>query len=448
MSRTHLYRERVPSFCFAIYLVLLLALLQHKPLWLDEIIQQLHTRSVPFQEMLIGSRNPGASFLPDFFQWLVLRAGYTRGLSRLPAFLFGAGSTVLFWKLARRVNVKYPLAATMAFALLPINVRYTTEARPYSQALFFGLWALLLILEIAERPSKRLSAGLLLVTTAGLYSQPFVIFPIVAAALSLTLSAQHRRLWLPMIVPLIGACLLFVPWWLTAVRTWNGAPGSEMANAGSTVFDGKLVLRVLREITGGGYAVGVLLMLAAIIAVLQTGRYARVFAASALLALALAMIAEDRLHYYFAARHLMFSVPLLLLASAFALQDNSLPARRFAFTLWAGLLVGSAMTVIRAVARPAENWELVAARLMALQKSGSCISSVVSGDLRYFRFFEPELRNRSCTDQGASKIALVADPYAPERARTDVAKQFADAGWRQTRGEAIGDFAVLEFQRD
>ncbi len=438
----------VSFLCFGAYIVLAVALVEMKPLWLDEIVQQLHTRSVPFATMLAGARNPGASFLPDFFQWLVFKLNDSRAISRLPAFLFGTGSVFLFWKLAHTAGIRYPLAAAAVFALLPINLRYVSEARPYSQGLFFTISAVLLILKIATRPALPLSIGLLLAITAALYSHPFTIFPIAMTALFFTTRSRPSS-WAFNMLPLLGACLLFVPWWLTAVRTWNGAPSTNIADQSSTVFDLKLPLRVLRECTGGGYAAGICLFLLVLLAIFRVKtRTAGLLAASGAAGLLLTLIADDRLDYYFAARHLSFSLLLIVLAASFAFQADSKPLRTVASALAISLFIASAGAIAWTETSRTENWELVAARLSTLSQQGDCVSSVVSDHLQFFEFFRPELHNYPCSLPGTTKMALVLDPYVPANAKIAAPKQLTDAGWTQTGTEAIGKFEILQFRRE
>lgn len=75
---------------------------------------------------------------------------------RLPAVIFGVGSVVLITVLIARI-CPWPTAfgAGLIYAMLPFNIYFSQEARPYSIAIFFllcVLWALIRLLETKEKP--------------------------------------------------------------------------------------------------------------------------------------------------------------------------------------------------------------------------------------------------------------------------------------------------------
>ena len=438
--------NRIYLGCFGAYLLSAFLFVQYKPFWLDEIIQLLHTRDVAFSRMLAGSRNPGASFLPDFFQWLLVKVHYSRAMARGPAFLFGAASICLFSKLVRMAGLSSEFAVAAAFALLPIVLRYTTEARPYSQGLFFTIAALVLLVAIEQAPTIPRSAYLFLATTAAMYSHPFTIFPIIAAAFVFSTPFRNAN-WRLLLLPVLGACVAFAPWWATAVTTWNGAVAGSVSSASSTVFDWKTPFRVLHEITEGGYVTGVCLLLLMLISVFSSdAQKPRRFAASGFGGLILILLIEDRLHYYFAARHLVFSLPLLVVAAGFALEPAPKFSRAIGLTLWAILVTSSVTSITIGALRPRENWDAAAAKLALLARQGDCIVTAGKGHLRYYAFFEPELNKVSCQWQAVTRIELAVDPYDAGEKLAAISDLTAK-GWRQSGEEETGKFQVIEFRR-
>ncbi len=221
MIRRYLPHLTTLRVVFLLYAAIAISLLGHKPLWLDEIWQQLGTRSISFHQMVAYARdNAGGALLPHLLQWCVLKAlPYSAAASRIPALLFGIGSVVLSWCLARQVRVKHPSVVAVLIMALPILFRYTLEARPYSEGVFFCCWALLLLFQLDEEPTILRSIGLCLVTAAGLYSQAFVIFELLIVAVLLAGASWKKALYL--VLPVVGSVLLYLPWYLAASKQWN-----------------------------------------------------------------------------------------------------------------------------------------------------------------------------------------------------------------------------------
>ncbi len=425
-----------------------MALLGVKPLWLDEIIQLQETSDIGFSAMVDAARNPGASLLPNILGWLVLHLGHSRELARVPAVLFGVASCLCFWLLAREVGLRYPVLASVVFALLPINFRYTTEARPYSQAVFFCSWALLLLFRIDVKPSLKQSFLLFAAVTGGLYSQPFVLLPLASVVCASVLSAAERRIAARFqLAPLIAAVVVYLPWYLVAVKTWNGGAASGSVQPGKTVFDNRIVLRIIREWTGGGYFVGGLLIVLIILALMKGGRrrMPSILLSGTLGGLVVILLAEDRLHYFFAARHLIFTLPTAVLLASTAFESEAHWGKSVSFVCSAALIVISTGFIIAEEIRPHEDWELVAKRLVQLGQLGNCIEGVSAGQLVYFDYFEPGLKSHACSSEHSRYLALVVDPYSSNERRTDKLRELSHSGWLQRETESIGKFQIMRF---
>lgn len=388
----------------------------------------------------------GGAFLPHFFQWCILKAfPYSAAISRIPALLFGIGSVVLSWFLARQVRVKHSEIPVLLFIALPILFRYTLEARPYSQAIFFCCWGLLLLFRLDEQPSVLRSLILLLVAAAGLYSQPFIIFELMAVALLLAGTSQDRlKRFLYLVLPVAASLLLYLPWYLSASKHWsNGFVSTE----GVTVFDSKLPLRVLREYTGGGYVVG-LLFLALVVLGFQASerqRQKRILATAFVAGLIVPLLADQKLQYFYAARHLIFALPAGVLLSAFAFESltaNRLLAARVAL---AGVLIASVATIAAKEAGPHEDWQSIANRLGSLNADGNCIASVRPNGMAYYEFFQPSLKTSACTLDKRKRVVLIADPYTPASLLEAKSHQMKSEGYEEARSEDVKGFRIAHF---
>jgi hypothetical protein len=433
---------------FSLYLAVLLLLVGHKPLWLDEIWQQLRTRNVSFHGMVsYAQQGAGGAFLPHFCQWLILKVlPYSAAVSRLPALLFGFGAAVCSWLLARQLKLKVPEIAVALWMALPIVFRYALEARPYSQALFFDCWALLLLFQLDEQPSAKRSALLLLVAAATLYSQPFAIFEILATALLLAGTSPDWRRKLPyLFLPVVASFLLYLPWYLSASKEWSNG---LVLDGTITVFDSKLPLRVLREYTGGGYVVGLGLVALAVLGfqVADGRRTKLVLAAGFVTGLFVPLLAEQKLHYFYAARHVMFALPSGVLLGAYAFESR-IPSRQIlARLLLLAVLIGSAAVITLRETGPHEDWRPVTDRLQQLSQAGNCLVSADPDGLVYYEFFRPSLKRSECRSSEKS-VVLVASPYSPVELDTIKARKLLEQGYKETGRERTNGFRLAYFAR-
>ncbi|MFC1818825.1 glycosyltransferase family 39 protein [Thermodesulfobacteriota bacterium] len=158
---------------------------------------------------------------------LVAKVSYSDFAVRVPAALFGAGSIVLLYLLAGRFCA-WPLAffTALTAALLPFNLYFSQEARPYAISIFFLLAVLLKLGSLLEsRRNALLSSMFLGISGLGyLYSRtlsPLVTLVVLFAILGGNIfivgfrgqksdGEQLRRL-LAAVVVLVGALLFYLP---------------------------------------------------------------------------------------------------------------------------------------------------------------------------------------------------------------------------------------------
>jgi uncharacterized membrane protein len=130
--------------------------LGHKQLWVDEIIQVLHSSPDSFEEILRHvATNKGAApfdyFVQHYFMkalgsWLPLETS-----ARFHAALFGSISVALIYALAFRLlrNRRIAVFSAGVYALFPLHHHYSQEGRLY--ALFVLLIVVLFILNMRTR---------------------------------------------------------------------------------------------------------------------------------------------------------------------------------------------------------------------------------------------------------------------------------------------------------
>jgi len=160
-----------------VFLVAAFALSGVLPLWLDEILQLAETRSVSPTAMIASlPQFSGAAPLGYLVQQASLKiTGYSVRMARVPSVLFGAGAVFLTALLAAELGLKYSWQAAALFAAFPLTLRYGTESRVYSMALFLSVLASFLYVRLAKKPSWILAGAYWLTLIAAAYTQPYSV---------------------------------------------------------------------------------------------------------------------------------------------------------------------------------------------------------------------------------------------------------------------------------
>jgi uncharacterized membrane protein len=195
-----------------------------KQLWLDEIIQVLHSKSGSMAEILrnLGLKEGGAP-LDYFVQHFLMRAFGTvfplEFSARLHAAFFGSISIPLLYAAALRLlrNRRIAVLAAGIYAFFPLHQHYSQEGRPY--ALFVLVILLLFILHLHARShcSWTILGAFIFCAVLSYYTHPFtaMFFTALVSSNLLDLKAGRQKIHLQFFAPLIagltGACL-FVPW--------------------------------------------------------------------------------------------------------------------------------------------------------------------------------------------------------------------------------------------
>ena len=212
---------------FAGYALAAFACVERRPLWLDEVLQLLATSSHSVDDFMrsMGSRNPGAAPLGYLTQVPFVLAGGASALwARFPSVLF---SMLACWALLRICReLKKPDVAVLAtglFMVIPLQFRYASEGRPYSEALCFGLLAVLAFLKLSARPSLPWWILCVLAISATLYTQPYAILTVCGVILWDAVTNGKAGNWKR--AARGPACLLislaaFLPWYLLETRKW------------------------------------------------------------------------------------------------------------------------------------------------------------------------------------------------------------------------------------
>ena len=208
-------------------LILRIHHLGHESLWMDEIRQTSYYGN-PLSEIIENAASQNQPPLDYWIGHFVHFLSNTDFAVRLPAALFGMGSVVLLILLISQIS-SWPVACGFGIlaALMPFNLYYSQEARPYAIAVFLFLllyWTLNRFLSTC--PKKRLIAAavLLILSAAFLHSRalsPLVVILCLILILVLWLffdfnpaaipAAEKSRLVLQACGALSLALLIYLP---------------------------------------------------------------------------------------------------------------------------------------------------------------------------------------------------------------------------------------------
>jgi len=244
--------ERATSLVLGVYATLVVSLLGLLPFWLDEVLQLAgtHPGATSADVIRYVPQNPGGVPLGYLVQhWVLDIGGLSRWTARLTAAVFGVATCAAVGALAAWLGMRMAWVAVLLFATLPLILRYSTEGRPYSFALFLSVAATLAFIRFAREQSPAASfVTYLILLVAGLYTQPFTI--LVGAGHGLWAIWERRwRLALATGAAVSVAALSFVPWLLYARGAWRS---TIAANQFQFVWTARTPLMILREFSGAG----------------------------------------------------------------------------------------------------------------------------------------------------------------------------------------------------
>ena len=392
-------------------------------LWLDEVLQLAGTLRTSFQQMLAWvATQPGGAPLGYVLQWATLAAlGFSNFTARLPALAAAALGGVLAARLAARCGMAQPWGAAVVLVLLPIQVRYAIEARPYSLALALSILATLLFLRVSETPSAPRAALYALSLAACLYTQPFSAF-VAGGHLLWAILMGRRKVALLAAAACAAAGLAFLPWFLHARAQWQQSIGTS-----GYVFHGgwtSTPLLLLREITGAGYVGAAILASLAFFGARRFDRGLRLLLlTTAAVPVVAGLLADYWFGYFLAIRQFLWTVPpLAILAAAGAGERRWIAAAAAVLALYYD---------VRVITRPRENWPEASRAAVSLAARTQCILFVPPDAHVVYGVFAPGIGQRACRDFASGPLLRVTVPQATaeEKARA------ALPGW--TAGETV-----------
>ncbi len=451
----------LPTTIFAISVIALLGAL---PLWLDEILQLLETRDTSTAEMIARlPRNSGAAPLGYLVQHASLRiTGYGVPRARLPAAIFGILSVFAVALLARELGSRHAWLAATLFAAFPETLRYATESRVYSQALFFSILATWFYLRLAKqatgkpasmRPSWTWSASFGLALIAAIYTQPYTIFVGVALA-TWSVLCRDRKTAVHGGVALAAVCAVFLPWFLWARSAWS----SGIAQQGFHFsLSPKTLLMIFREAAGAGYWGSGLLLILWGFAMLPRHHATR---GRTLLVLLIAtpvlgaLAADASAGYFIAVRQFIWILPAAAILAATPLdsatsRNRPVFGRPFLMLVTAALLAICVRQNVVSFRAPHENWQAAADAIVLRAQQGACVEIAPPDSVRLYEFFRPEIARADCTagHRDADHLVLAITPVTTPEQRDAAIARLKSSGYAQESESAAGFSTIFVFRR-
>lgn len=417
-----------------IYALLLFSILPLTPLWLDEIQQFGNTRNGSLADLMRWAQlNAGASPLPYLLQRVSVDLfGYSSFAARIPAALCSVLSGVVFAAISKTFLDRGRRIAVAMFLILPIQFRYGMEARAYSQGLLFSLVSLWLFLELEDRYSPGLAALYGLSVAASLYSQPLTLFPALAQA-ACSFRKRPATLWW-----ICAAIVSYLPWYLpqrvAQARYALIAPPIAF-------FSWRQInpLVLLHDAAGGGYACAIPLLALVVWGI----RRERLLLYTAAFALAGPILMDIVFNYFFAERQLLFAMPALVLLGAQGIERLSeTRVRATAWALVAVFIVAAAVKDLRQSTTPRDDLAATADAIVSRLPPGACVMAAPPGQIAFYLFFRPELRDRVCEPNSTPPAIMVVSS-----AYTAAQERFAPAGLVPTENIGIGQSVLALYSR-
>ena len=237
-----------------LYALALWFLAQQRPFWVDELLQLFGTRDLAGSNLLryVGTF-PGAAPIGYFAQhWAIATLGFSpfssaRLFSIIPCILGCFGLTILLRYLG--IRDRYGITI-LCWMLLPLQLRYGVEARPYALALFFSIVATGLFFRLLENPSRSNGSSYCFAVILALYTAPYTIFLQAGFVLCAICSRRNRSAGTISSAALAVAALSFAPWYWASANYWKHYL-AVTADVGFKVTP-KFFLLPIQEISGGG----------------------------------------------------------------------------------------------------------------------------------------------------------------------------------------------------
>ena len=408
---------RKTQFC-VIYAAVLALISVRKPMWLDELIQW--KVAIAPHEALFRSiaETPGAVPLGYLIERGIVNIGLTTPLAlRSVSILAGLFSALAIGELSESLIPGTGAKATLVLAVLPLNIRYATEARPYEMALALSLAGTLLFWRVMTKVTLPAMVTYIGTSAIAVYLQPlsfFVCFGHLCFAISQITVCRKRFFAATLSVGMVF--LLFLPWYLWARSGWSTAIHVACYRFS---LSWRMPLLLIREISGAGYLVSIPLIGFAVVGLCR-GRFRgskRLFLLCLIIApTALVLSADAWSSYFVAIRQFIFILPGLVIAAVEGMHVAVTVFPSLRTVLLPIVLASQTIPVYRSLrSTETENWKAAAAKARSWLPAGQCVLYVPNDARGLYELVDRDLTGRACNGNYDSTAVVPISPYAASR---------------------------------
>ncbi len=423
----------------AFYTLIAIACSSLRPLWLDEVIQLTVSRAASGPDFMQRiSTNPGAAPLGYLSQRpLALAFGSSLPWPRIPAVLF---SVLSFWTLLLVLKeLRLCMHAAWLFLLLPLQFRYATEARPYSEAMFFSLLATLGVLKLYDKPRWSAACLTIAASAATLYTQPYAILSV--CGVMFWCARQNWKRAAIGSACIAMAVLAFTPWYVMETRAWTLGIHDQGYPPFHWTFG--LAADVFKSLSGDGFLCSIALLIL-IVSALRANSPARGLMLSAVLfSLAGALAGDAFKNYFFASRQILFAVPAVAILATLGFARLYSKSKAIATTVAVILLISALQKDLTMQLNSKEDWPAAARAVSQIANdTGACLQAVPAGTLDLYDLFEPGLPEKRCRDPLPARIALISDLYTYSADLSAATRRLQDLGFLPVQTTTAGGTTI------
>jgi uncharacterized membrane protein len=297
-----------------------------KQLWLDEILQVLHSRPDTLRGILDAvTTDRGGAPLDYLVQHLFIAnlGGAIEWTARLHAALFGVLSVLLIYLVCRELlsNERLSLLSALLFCFYPFHHRYSQEGRPYSLFVLLALILYFLLFRLLKKNCLPLWGGFGVTAILAFYAHVYTAFVLFAQFVYLIYChvcqkerwATAGRRYIGFLACSAAAAAAYLPW---LFYSFSNAKGDIVPDISFRMF-----LETIKRFGDGSYLLSAVLIFCAATGACHLARTQRRFELGALLIWMLAPLPPIFAlllwrTYVFVPRQLLFITPAFFILAA------------------------------------------------------------------------------------------------------------------------------------
>ncbi|MBN1567441.1 MAG: glycosyltransferase family 39 protein [Acidobacteria bacterium] len=297
-----------------------------KQLWLDEILQLLHSRPDTLRGILEGvAQDRGGAPMDYLVQHLFISnvSGAIEWTARLHAALFGVLAVYLIYVVCQILfeNQRWSLLSALLLCFYPFHHHYSQEGRPYSLFMLLTLALFFILFRSLKNSGRFVWVCFAAVSVLSFYTNAYTAIVLFVQLLILvyhqlikheTWPSALRRIAVFIFCSLVAA-VAYIPWLRYSYfnAKGNAPPGNSF----------RLFAEMVKGLGDGSYPLAFALILCAVAGIYHLRKTQRSFEAGALLIWMIApfpivLAVLNLRNYFFSTRQLVFIVPALMMLAA------------------------------------------------------------------------------------------------------------------------------------